>query len=45
MKWDYDVLDISDFYLEEYIYYDFNFIVMLVEDMEMYFVYNVNVYD
>lgn len=45
MKRDHDVLDISDFHLEEHTHYDFNFIVMPAEDMEMHFVYNANVYD
>ncbi|MBY8914303.1 amino acid adenylation domain-containing protein [Bacillus sp. YC2] len=45
MKQDHTALDIIDFHMEEHTHYDFTFIVIPAEEIEIHFVYNGYVYD
>ncbi|MCC9024179.1 non-ribosomal peptide synthetase [Bacillus nakamurai] len=45
MKQDHTSLDITDFHMDEHTHYDFNFIVIPAEEIEIHFVYNGYVYD
>ncbi|KAF1677374.1 non-ribosomal peptide synthetase [Bacillus sp. SKDU12] len=45
LKQDRDALNILNFHMEEQTHYDFNFIVMPAEEIDIHFVYNGNVYD